>query len=111
MQARQNMFDLLKKGKTEVAPPQLTPWNRSWWNPFGACRLILPYVQSRTDHKTEIIPMSNQNQNNPGQQRQNPSQKPGQQQGGGQKPGQQQQDSNRQANDEGNAKTGYSGGT
>jgi hypothetical protein len=32
MQARQNMFDLLKKGKTEVAPRQLTPWNRS----FGA---------------------------------------------------------------------------
>ena len=37
--------------------------------------------------------MSNQNQN-PGQQNQNPSQKPGQQQGGGQKPGQQQQDPN-----------------
>ena len=32
------------------------------------------------------------NQNNPGQQNQNPGQKPGQQQGGGQKPGQQQQD-------------------
>jgi hypothetical protein len=30
------------------------------------------------------------NQNNPGQQNQNPSQKPGQQQGSGQKPGQQQ---------------------
>ena len=39
--------------------------------------------------------MSNQNQN-PGQQNQNPNQKPGQQQGGGQKPGQQQQDPNRQ---------------
>jgi hypothetical protein len=40
--------------------------------------------------------MSNQNnQNNPGQQNQNPGQKPGQQ-GGGQKPGQQQQDPNRQ---------------
>ena len=35
--------------------------------------------------------MSNQNPN-PGQQNQNPGQKPGQQQGGGQKPGQQQQD-------------------
>ena len=35
------------------------------------------------------------NQNNPGQQNQNPGQKPGQQQGGGQKPGQQQQDSGR----------------
>jgi hypothetical protein len=39
--------------------------------------------------------MSNQNPN-PGQQNQNPSQKPGQQQGGGQKPGQQQQDPGRQ---------------
>jgi len=39
--------------------------------------------------------MSNQNQ--PGQQNQNPSQKPGQQQqGGGAKPGQQQQDPSRQ---------------
>ena len=37
--------------------------------------------------------MSNQNPN-PGQQNQNPGQKPGQQQGGGQKPGQQQQDPN-----------------
>ena len=37
--------------------------------------------------------MSNQNQ--PGQQNQNPGQKPGQQQGGGAKPGQQ-QDPNRQ---------------
>ena len=56
--------------------------------------------------------MSNQNQNNPGQQNQNPSQKPGQQQGGGQKPGQQQQDDpKRQGNDDGNAKTGVSGGT
>ena len=36
------------------------------------------------------------NQNNPGQQNQNPGQKPGQQQGGGQKPGQQQQDPSRQ---------------
>lgn len=38
--------------------------------------------------------MGNQNNPNqsPGQQSQNPSQKPGQQQGGGQKPGQQQQD-------------------
>lgn len=35
--------------------------------------------------------MSNQNQNNPGQQQQNPSQKPGQQQGG-QKPEQQKHD-------------------
>ena len=35
-------------------------------------------------------------QNNPGQQNQNPGQKPGQQQGGGNKPGQQQQDPNRQ---------------
>jgi hypothetical protein len=34
--------------------------------------------------------MSNQNQ--PGQQNQNPGQKPGQQQGGGAKPGQQQQE-------------------
>jgi hypothetical protein len=33
-----------------------------------------------------------QEQNKPGQQNQNPGQKPGQQQGGGQKPGQQQQD-------------------
>ena len=41
--------------------------------------------------------MSNQNQNNPGQQSQNPSQKPGQQQGGGHKPGQQQQDQGRQS--------------
>jgi hypothetical protein len=41
------------------------------------------------------LKMSNQNQ--PGQQNQNPGQKPGQQQGGGQKPGQQQQDPNRQA--------------
>jgi hypothetical protein len=39
--------------------------------------------------------MSNQNPN-PGQQTQNPNQKPGQQQGGGQKPGQQQQDPSRQ---------------
>ena len=38
--------------------------------------------------------MPDQNQN-PGQQNQNPSQKPGQQQGGGQKPGQQQQDPSR----------------
>ena len=36
------------------------------------------------------------NQNNPGQQNQNPGQKPGQQQGGGQKPGQQQQDPGRE---------------
>ena len=36
------------------------------------------------------------NQNKPGQQNQNPGQKPGQQQGGGQKPGQQQQDPGRQ---------------
>jgi hypothetical protein len=39
--------------------------------------------------------MSNQNPN-PGQQNQDPNQKPGQQQGGGQKPGQQQQDPGRQ---------------
>ncbi len=39
--------------------------------------------------------MSNPNQN-PGQQNQDPGQKPGQQQGGGQKPGQQQQDPGRQ---------------
>src|SRR5712691_617564 len=44
---------------------------------------------------TREFPMTNQNQN-PGQQNQNPNQKPGQQQGGGQKPGQQQQDPNRQ---------------
>jgi type VI secretion system secreted protein VgrG len=45
------------------------------------------------------ISMPNQNPN-PGQQNQNPSQKPGQQQqGGGQKPGQQQQDPNRQGQD------------
>ena len=37
------------------------------------------------------------NQNNPGQQNQNPGQKPGQQQGGGQKPGQQQQDPGRES--------------
>jgi len=37
--------------------------------------------------------MSSQKEN-PGQQNQNPSQKPGQQQGGGHKPGQQQQDPN-----------------
>jgi len=44
---------------------------------------------------TREIPMSNPNEK-PGQQNQNPGQKPGQQQGGGQKPGQQQQDPNRQ---------------
>ena len=36
------------------------------------------------------------NPNNPGQQNQNPGQKPGQQQGGGQKPGQQRQDPGRE---------------
>jgi hypothetical protein len=40
--------------------------------------------------------LSMTNQNNPGQQNQNPGQKPGQQQGGGQKPGQQQQDPGRE---------------
>jgi len=40
-------------------------------------------------------------QNNPGQQNQNPGQKPGQQQGGGNKPGQQQQDPNRQGQNPG----------
>ena len=35
--------------------------------------------------------MSNQNDQKPGQQNQNPGQKPGQQQGGGQTPGQQSQ--------------------
>jgi hypothetical protein len=51
---------------------------------------LLPATFNKGDLK-----MSNQNQ--PGQQNQNPGQKPGQQQGGGQKPGQQQQDPNRQA--------------
>jgi hypothetical protein len=50
---------------------------------------------TRALSSTTEIPMSNQNQN-PGQQTQNPGQKPGQQQGGGQKPGQQQQDPSRQ---------------
>jgi hypothetical protein len=56
---------------------------------------VFSYLPLRST--TEIPKMSNQNnQNNPGQQNQNPGQKPGQQQGGGQKPGQQQQDPNRQ---------------
>lgn len=74
------------------------------------------------NNKTEIIPMSNQNQNKPGQQHQNPSQKPGQQQGSGQKPGQQQSggrkpgqqhqdDPNFKPKDLGNDNTEYSGGT
>jgi hypothetical protein len=53
--------------------------------------VVTSYVQQGRSRK-----MSNQNQNNQGQQNQNPGQKPGQQQGGGQKPGQQQQDPNRQ---------------
>ena len=58
----------------------------------------------RTGAAREIL-MSNQNQK-PGQQNQNPGQKPGQQQGGGNKPGQQQQDPNRQGQNPGQQGTG-----
>ena len=53
-----------------------------------------------------------QEQNKPGQQNQNPGQKPGQQQGGGQKPGQQKQgdDIHPESADQGNRNTDYSGG-
>jgi hypothetical protein len=68
--------------------------------PNAGLRVInFRYVQPERGVQQREIPMSNQNQN-PGQQNQNPGQKPGQQpgqqQGGGQKPGQQQQDPNRQ---------------
>ena len=54
-----------------------------------------------------------QDQNKPGQQNQNPGQKPGQQQGGGQKPGQQKQGDNihPESADQGNRNTDYSGGS
>ena len=53
-----------------------------------------------------------QEQNKPGQQNQNPGQKPGQQQGGSQKPGQQKQgdDIHPESADQGNRNTDYSGG-
>jgi hypothetical protein len=60
---------------------------------------------------TEIISMSNQNQNDPAQQNQDPNQKPGRQQDGGKKPGQQQQDRIDPNNRQGNQNTEYSGGT
>jgi hypothetical protein len=66
-----------------MAEPQAPP------KPTPDFSVVSDYVQQRRPL------MSNQNPN-PGQQNQNPSQKPGQQQGGGQKPGQQQQDPSRQ---------------